>query len=87
MDNTPEVPSPLVENPPTPVENEETVEEEAPRPDNTPSMDESDKYRLPIDWNDMPNYGCPYCSHKTPNGTAAIEEHVFDDHPEHLEDL
>lgn len=38
-------------------------------------------------WNDLPNYGCPYCGHKTVNGRVAIEEHIFDDHPEHLEDL
>jgi hypothetical protein len=46
-----------------------------------------EKYLLPDLWNDLPNYGCPYCGHKTVRGRIAIEEHIFDEHPEHLEEL
>lgn len=33
-------------------------------------------------WSDLPNFGCPHCSHKTPLGPEAIEEHIYDDHPD-----
>jgi hypothetical protein len=33
-------------------------------------------------WAGRPNFACPHCPHKSLGGTASIEEHIYDYHPE-----
>jgi len=57
-----------------------------PPPVRTTQTKPADEKYLKGTWNKLPNYGCPYCDHATPNGPESIEDHIEDFHPDQVDE-